>query len=335
MGAARVLTDLSAPPGQARGAAPIELLLPGETPVKARLYPPRGAVHRCIVVGHGVHHLGIAEPRLVRFATELATVGAMVLTPELADLADYRITRGGADVLGRATRYLAEHCPRGREVGLIGFSFAGGLSLLAATDPSVNRDLSYVTSVGGYHDLSRVLRFLLSDTVETPHGPEHRAAHEYGAVVLVYGYLDHLVPPEDLDVARRAVREWLWENRGRAWGAASARTTRETEELFLKLTNGHLTDLRGALSAILEEHRAELTALSPRGHLHEIPVPVYLLHGTGDSVIPPEEALWAERELGAEPHATLVTPLLEHVSVSGRPRLADQLALVWFMARLL
>lgn len=333
--AVHVLTDLSAPPRATAGAAPVDLLLPGDEPVKARLYTPKGAVHRCIVVGHGVHHLGITEPRLVRFSTELASVGAMVLTPELADLADYRITRTGAEVLGRATRYLAERCPQKNEVGLIGFSFAGGLALLSATDPTVNRHLAYVTSVGGYHDLARVLRFLLTDTVETPEGPKHRAAHEYGDVVLVYGYLDHLVPPQDLAVARRAVRAWLEENRDRAWGMASERTTLATEQLFLRLSNGHIGEMRAALGAILKQHEGELAALSPRGHLHEIPVPVYLLHGVSDSVIPPEETVWADRELGSQSHAALVTPLIEHVAMAGKPRLEDQLALSVFMARLL
>lgn len=334
-GAVHVLLDLSAPPSASTHAVAEDLLIPGDGPVRARLYEPQGAVHRCIVVGHGVHHLGIAEPRLVRFSTELASTGAMVLTPELADLADYRITRNGADVLGRATHYLAERCPGMHKVGLIGFSFAGGLSLLSATDPAVSRDLEYVTSVGGYHDLARVLRFLLTDTVETPDGPKHRAAHEYGNVVLVYGYIDQLVPKADVEIASRAVRAWLEEHRDQAWKMASQRTTRETEELFVRLSNGHISDMRRTLGAILEQHAAELTALSPRGHLHEIPVPVYLLHGTGDSVIPPEETLWADRELGAQSHVALVTPLIEHVAMAGKPQISDQLALSVFMARLL
>ena len=78
-----------------------------------------------------------------------------------------------------------------------------------------------------------------------------------------------------------------------------------------------------------------LRALSPEGKLSHIRVPVYLLHGQGDSVIPPEETVWADRELAGAPHLTLITPLIEHVDVNGKPTAADQFRLVQFMAGLL
>ncbi|HEY0468768.1 MAG TPA: hypothetical protein VGC79_31455 [Polyangiaceae bacterium] len=45
--------------------------------------------------------------------------------------------------------------------------------------------LSFVTSVGGHHDLRHVLRFLIHNEIETPSGIAHSQAHEYGLVVLV------------------------------------------------------------------------------------------------------------------------------------------------------
>ena len=64
-------------------------------------------------------------------------------------------------------------------------------------------------------------------------------------------------------------------------------------------------------------------------------VPVYLLHGSADSVIPPSETEWAGLELEGAPHRALVSPLLEHVSVEGKAGLYDQFELVDFMSRLL
>jgi dienelactone hydrolase len=338
-GAVQVLSELGAPASHAAGIDRVTttdvIVTGGIEPARARLYEPRTPVYRCVVVGHGVHHLGIDEPRLIHFARALAGAGVEVLTPELRDLADYRITRVGADVLGAASRYLARRCPRQNRVGLVGFSFAGGLSLLAAADPSTNGSLAYVASVGGYHDLERVLRFLVTGTVQAPASTLKRAPHEYGLVVLLYGYLDHFVPNADLPAARRAVRAWLEEDRPRAWAEASHATTFETEQLFVRLSSGRIGELKGEIGEVLRDHAAELDALSPRGHLRRIPVPVYLLHGSGDSVIPPEETLWAARELGTHPHLAVVTPLIEHVEMSGKPRLRDQLALIDFMAHLL
>jgi dienelactone hydrolase len=307
-------------------------------PFAARLYVPRGAAYGCIVVGHGVHYKGIAEPRLVRFATELASSGMVVLTPELSDLADYRITRSGADVLAQAVDQLSADCAAfDGKVGLLGFSFAGGLSLLAAERESVSRHLRYVASVGGYQDLRRVLGFLLTDRVEGPGGFESRKSHEYGLVVLLHEHLDAFVPEEDRDVMQRAVRAWLHEDRNQAWALASRRTTFAAERLFVALASGHAAEYRPELSRILSREAPDLATLSPRGHLERIPVPVYLLHGTGDSVIPPEETTWGGLELEHEhhPHVALVTPLIEHVEMSKKPSARDQIALVSFMAKLL
>jgi dienelactone hydrolase len=303
----------------------------------ARLYVPPGSVDRCLVVAHGVHYKGIDEPRLTRFAEALASTGVVVLTPELRDLADYHITRSGADVLADATRYLSTRCRDADhgKVGLLGFSFAGGLSLLAALDPSVEAHLAFVASVGGYHDLSRVLRFLLTNRVETLHGPEPRAAHEYGLVVLLYQNLDALVPEEDRATMQAAVRAWLHEDRKSAWTFASRRTTAAAESLFVRITQGQAGFYRPALEERLSHAANELRALSPRGRLSQLQVPVYLLHGSGDSVIPPEETEFADRELGSRPHVALVTPLIEHVELSSAPALADAAKLVDFISKLL
>jgi pimeloyl-ACP methyl ester carboxylesterase len=86
---------------------------------------------------------------------------------------------------------------------------------------------------------------------------------------------------------------------------------------------------------VLTGKERELAALSPRGHLGALGIPVYLLHGSHDSVIPPSETDWAALELGSRPHAALVTPLLEHVSVAGKAGFGEKLALVRFMAHML
>ena len=192
-----------------------------------------------------------------------------------------------------------------------------------------------MTSVGGHHDLARVLRFLAKNRIETPTGTLAATAHEYGLVVLLYGHLDRFVPASDFDAMRAGVKAWLEEDRPRARRLAGARTTPESERLWKLLETGRVQTLAPELEAVLAEKARELAALSPRGRLGNVGIPVYLLHGTHDSVIPPSEVDWAALELGSRQHEALVTPLLEHVSVAGAQGLADKLALVRFMAHML
>ncbi|HVJ15853.1 MAG TPA: dienelactone hydrolase family protein [Polyangiaceae bacterium] len=334
-----LLQRLSGEPASTAPLVERDLTIAGRTgPIRARLYySAQGGKKPGLVVAHGVHYQGIDERRLVPFARELARAGRVVLTPELRELADYRITRHGVDVISDSVRWLASEreLVSSERVGVLGFSFAGGLGLVAAEQPELDGKLEFVTSVGGHHDLGRVLGFFLSDRVPTPHGLEQRKAHEYGLVVLLYGELDHFVEEPDRETLRDALRAWLHEDRAGAIARASQRTTLSGERLFVLLQQGRLLELAPELERLLQQRQAELAALSPRGRLRDVGVPVYLLHGSGDSVIPPSETEWAGLELAGAPHRALVSPLLEHVSVSGTAGLVEKLELVDFMSRLL
>ncbi len=338
--AAEFLARLSQkPPPVAADVSSEDVTIPGKSgPIRGRLYFRRGARPAPgIVVAHGVHYRGIDERRLVPFARALAESGHTVLTPELRDLSDYRITASGVDVIRAAVRYLptrADHVAAGK-VGLLGFSFAGGLALVAARDPATAERISSVTSVGGHHDLRRVLRFLIHNELETPSGVVAQKAHDYGLVVLIYGNLEHFVPEVDLPAMRAGFQAWLHEDQKAAREAARARTTPESERLWQLLEKQQLQTLAPELDALLERQRAELASLSAAGHLRELHVPVYLLHGSHDSVIPPSETDAASLELDGAEHQALVSPLLEHVEVSQTAGLGDKLALVSFMAKLM
>ena len=289
------------------------------------------------MVSHGVHYQGIDERRLVPFARSLARAGLVVVTPELDDLADYRISARGIRTITDAASWLASQHEilDGTRVGLLGFSFAGGLSLVAASEAELAGRVAYVTSVGGHHDLSRVLRFLVSDQLETPQGLLPSQAHEYGLLVLVYSHLDRFVPEPDRERLSGALRAWLREDRARALALAADRTTPQGERLFEQLATGRLKELRPDLERLIAEDADELARLSPHGRMHRIGVPVYLLHGAADNVIPPSETRWAELELQGSDHDALVSPLLEHVELGHTAALFERLSLVRFMAHML
>jgi hypothetical protein len=60
--------------------------------ISARLYVSVGVSHAPgMVVAHGIHHLGMDEPRLASFARAVAGEGYAVLTPQITSLADYRV----------------------------------------------------------------------------------------------------------------------------------------------------------------------------------------------------------------------------------------------------
>jgi dienelactone hydrolase len=304
--------------------------------VPARVYIPRGRANPPrMVLLHGVHHLGIQEPRLIRFARTLAGAGVQVFTPQLQDLADYQVQPSSIETVGDAVHAVAG-APGAPRVGVMGLSFAGAVGLLAAADPRYASQVAYVVAVGTHDDLPRVLSFFATNEIQLPDGETTRLqAHPYGALVLIYSHASDFFEAADCEGAREALRLWLWEDREAARKklesvGPAARATLET------LFSEHLESLRPELLACVERHRAEMSAVSPAGHLSGLHVPVLLVHGAGDTVIPPSETLWLAREVPPPfLELALISPVLQHVELEGHPSWKDQLALVHFMSSVL
>lgn len=304
-------------------------------PIRARLYIPGGVANPpAMVIVHGVHHLGIDEPRLVAFARAMSASGIRVLTPELAALVDYQIDSHSIDLIGYSARSLSASV--GQKVGVLGISFGGGLSLIAAARPQYAPYISFVVSVGAHDDLARVSQFLITNTISRPDGTTlHMQAHEYGPLILIYSHLEDFFPPADLSSAHEALRLLLWEKVDESKKAAAMLSPPSREKMDL-LYKHDVDALADEMKQAIARHHPEMAPASPHGKLGSLHVPVLLMHGAADNVIPPSEMVWLQRDIppGLVKDA-LTTPALSHASMDGKPSLADNLRLVHFMAQLL
>ncbi len=305
-------------------------------PVRARLYIPIGVTRPpAMVVLHGVHHLGIEEPRLVNFSRALSTHGILVMTPEMADLADYHVEPTAISVIGASARDLKRRTGAD-SVAVLGLSFAGGLALVAAADPQYENDISVVASIGGHDSLPRVLRFFATNRIERPDGIVlQMPAHEYGILVVAYSHPEEFFSPADVELARDALRLQLYENVTQAQVIATRLSPAGRSRMDLLLA--HKTDVLSAdLLKALAKHEAEAEAVSPSGKLAHIKADVFLAHGAGDNVIPPTELLWIEREVPSKKlKFSLISPAISHVELGGQPTFSDRWRLVHFMEEFL
>jgi pimeloyl-ACP methyl ester carboxylesterase len=349
--AAAVLLRVQAPqhPGALANlsAHPVEeVLTEVPTPsgaIRARLYIPKdedkdkdNARPRApgMVLVHGLHHLGIEEPRLVAFARALSSSGIRVLTPEMRSLADYHVDRASVDLIGYSARALSASV--GQKVGVLGLSFSGGLSLLAAADPRFGPYIRFVVSVGAHDDLERVSQFLITNTIERPDGSMvHMTAHEYGALILIYSHVSDFFPPADVPAAHEAIQLLLWEKVDESRKRADLLSPASRQKIEL-LYSHHVEALAGEIREALVRHQAEMAPVSPHGNLGALQVPTLLLHGTADNVIPSSELLWLQRDVpSAVLKSALISPAIGHVELEREPSRTDKWKLVHFMAQIL
>ena len=304
--------------------------------VRGRLYlPERHPDAPGLVVLHGVHHLGIDEPRMVNFAAAMASCGLRVLTPELPGIKDYRVDLSSVQVIGESARWFARRT--GAPVGVLGLSFSGGLALVAAENPAYRPDFKFVFAVGAQDEMAHVANYYLTGQEVRPDGTVERLKpHEYGPLVLEYEHMEDFVPAEDEAAIRPVLREHLYEDRS-AEELAEAKLNARQKAEAAQLLDSSSAVAKAKLTASDLKHVQEMAELSPHGGLQTLTTPVYLLHGQGDNIIPAAETLWMASEL---PRTTLqevlVSPVLSHVNLDeAKPGVWEQWRLVHFFALVL
>lgn len=303
--------------------------------VEARLYTPVGFPNAPgLVLVPGVHYLGIDEPRLMAFARSLASCGLRVLTPELPDSRDYRIQPSDVQAIGDSVQWLRS--TTGRSVGLMALSFSGGLALMAAAEPPYSNDVSFVFSVGAHDDLYRVATFFVTGADPLPDGDVERTTpNNYGPWILEYEHLEDFTQPADIDTIRTAFRARLQQNYSLETPLV-AKMTQEQKTEYDRIINITQRD-PSLLFDSNKKHVAEMAAVSPHGHLAGLHVPVYLLHGREDNLIPFAEAEWLAQDLPSKTlKQMLVSPLIAHVgTTAAKPDIWDELQLLHLLANVM
>jgi dienelactone hydrolase len=301
--------------------------------VRGRIYRPENEDHApALIVLHGVHHLGIDEPRLEAFAAAMASCGVRVLTPELPDIKDYHVDSTSIKTIGEVTQWYAQRT--GGPVGVMGLSFSGGLALVAAADPLYKPEFKFVFAVGSQDSMGRVAQYYRTGQDARPNGTtELLPAHEYGPLVLEYEYVEDFVPRQDIAAVRAVLRAHLYEDK-EAETAAALRLNERQKLEALELMDATSLKARDLIAKATAKHALEMAGLSPRGKLATMTTPVYLLHGQADNIIPSAETLWMASELPSESlQAMLVSPVISHIDFEGaKPGLWDQWRLIHFFA---
>ncbi|MCB9521323.1 MAG: hypothetical protein H6699_10685 [Myxococcales bacterium] len=181
---------------------------------RARLFSPRHASGRPLVVVPGVHYLGADDARIERLGRVIAAAGRPVVIPYIEDFARLRVTDDATAAVAASVRWAATTLGAPR-VDLFSISF-GCLpaSRVAAFDAPELVDT--LTIFGGYADWQTAARFAL-----TGHDGAAQHAHSdpLNLPVLVLNLADAIPALAALDVDARRVLDEAWiEYCRRTWG---------------------------------------------------------------------------------------------------------------------
>jgi len=245
---------------------------------------------------------------------------------------------------------------------MLGISFSGGLSIVAAGRPELRDKVSFVMSFGGHGDLPRVMRYLcsgnapamppLGEATRDVAGAEHvtiRPPHDYGLAVVLSGVADFVVPAEQVEPLRAAILTFLTASsldmldKARAEvefkrARDQADALAEPARTLMQHVNDRAVDKLGPILLPVVEslsQREEHVALSPE-RATPPSAKIYLLHGAEDNVIPSVETVLLTNYLRgkADVHAVL-SGLITHAEVDKSAAAIEVWRLVGFWRSLM
>lgn len=313
--------------------------------IPARVYEPDGRIRRTVLLMPGVHRDGIDESRLVGLAEDLAATGYRVVTVAAPDLQRFKITPAVTDVIEDAVKWTSEQ-PQFRtdgKIGVLGISFTGGLSIVAAGRASIRDRVAFVMSFGGHGDLARALHYLTSGEVlgnldeakrsSAVLGAEHvgvHPPHDYGLAVVLLNLADRVVPADQVAPLSKGIDGFLLASSLAVTDPPKSvpvfeemkkyqETLPEPSRTYMQYVNDRAVDKLGPIllpvADALKDHPG-MAALSPERATPPT-APVFLLHGVDDNVIPSvETVLLAEHLEGRAAVHGLLSGLITHAEVN-------------------
>ena len=315
--AQRLLNDISAGPG----ASELKRLTPAperRTLPQGDLYlPGQGAVAALVLVP-GLARTGKDDPRLVAFADSLARVRFAVLVPDIASLKALQVRPSQIDEIADAVAWLSQSYG---EVGLVAISYAAGPALLAA----LRQPVRFVLSIGGYHDITKMVTFLTTGDYRLDGRWRHAKPNAYGKWVFVISNAGRLSSAREA-AHLAAIAEARLDDRAPPEGPLGA----EGRAVMALVNNEDRSRVQKLIAGLPEAIRADMAALDPAGSdLESLRARLLLVHGTDDAVVPYSESLDLARRLGPARASLTVVDGLGPVDPDFS--LADRLAL-WDMA---
>ncbi|HSH76333.1 MAG TPA: hypothetical protein VLA09_11665 [Longimicrobiales bacterium] len=283
------------------------------------------------VVLHGITRRGRSHEQLARFTRALVSTGAAVAVPEVPEWRNFALApRLALPTLKAALRGLrSSGWARDAPVGVVGFSFGAPHAIAATAHPDVRDQVAGSLGFGGYCSLERTIRFLLTGEHEWEGRVQRLEPDPYGRWIVAANYLTAVPGLGDTGDVADALRS----------------LAAEAGDLGIPSNDAHLDHLKTALAGRLEDaHREIFELFAPAAHampdperaermgtdlaaaarrtdpgiepaaaLGQVRLPVHVLHGRDDNLIPCSEGLRLKASLPDETWSRVtITGLFGH-----------------------
>lgn len=236
---------------------------------------------------HGLNADGIDDRRVIELAENLSHCGFAVVTPELTEIKELRMSLESINNIESVALELTDQPTwfDGKNFGFFSVSFSSGMGLIACSRTPLADRVSSFMAVGGYCDFLDTFPFVFENY--------HR--DNYGVMILLYNLVDRLdkkLGKELTPVFFEAARDNTYHRTGTDAIAPKllVNVSKSSKDFYNQVVSS--AEFRAKLAVDLQNtFPVEYPkAFSPYYQMEGLKTPVSLLHGVADPVISPDES---------------------------------------------
>ncbi|PJZ46098.1 alpha/beta hydrolase [Leptospira brenneri] len=288
-----------------------EILIPIRNGVlRADCYLPKSKSLGTIVTINGLAPLGNRDPRFIIVNKSLQKIGFTVVSPFYEEICDYKISLRNIEDIKDSILFISnqkEICTAGK-VSIFSPSFSGSLSLIAASDKQIAERINCICAIGAYANVEDIIENLFAN----------QNLDEYGRMILLLNFLPISIGKNES--LFKAIKLTTLDNYYKSkdlYLKPHYQKMKQVDRLFFdQLKNDPEFRIRH-WNVILKKggkNRELLTALSVTNHIETLKLPILLIHGLKDDVVPANESSLLHNKLihqGVE-SKLCITTLISH-----------------------
>ena len=245
-----------------------------------------------VILVHGVNETGKDDPRIVWVADLLARSGFTVLTPDFLGFKSLTLRTSDVEELVASAQYLSgrrEDVAEGR-VGLIGFSYGAGPTVIAAADQRVRNLVQFVVSFGGYYDLLNVITFVTTGYQEFGDLRGRIVPNEYARWIFLRYNLELISSTHDREILKE-IAEAKAKNPGVDAAPLAATLGPEGRAAYELLVNRDPAKVPWLVEGLSPAIREQIRFLSPSRVIRDLRARLFIVHSDPDDFMPNTESL--------------------------------------------
>ena len=264
----------------------------GRTMVATLYHPAGGGAGTGIILVHGVNETGKDDPHIVWLADLLARVGFVVLTPDFMGFKSLTLRTSDVEELVGSIQYLAgrSFSVRPGRIGLIGFSYGAGPTIIAAADLRVRDRVQFVVSFGGYYDLQDVIAFVTTGAYAFGDVRGRIRPSDYSRWIFLRYNLVLISAAKDREILKE-IAEGKARNPAVDAGLLAGALSPEGRAVYALLVNQDPARVPALVAALGPAVRNQIRFLSPSRVIQNLKARLFIIHSDPDDYMPMTESL--------------------------------------------